>query len=339
MNIKGLNLFNTPWRMGRQFILSALLLTMAACGSGKADQKAVLNIGDQAKVLQLPMTLSGEDKGTEGTLRWTTFTNGPNMNAAFLADAIDVGWMGDTPALLASAAQADVVVIAGHGHEANSFYQIVAAPDAGIRTLADLRGKRVAFTKGTDVQGYLMRALKTAGLKLTDLKPIDLPIQSLGSALKSGDADAAILSGPILTGYLLDRPKAVLIAAPIRSYSVLVASRKTLEDPVKRPLLEDFVARQARAWKWAEIHEDQWREALFGALFRQSADAVKLLKARHANLILVGPVDEDLQRNFKEQAVLLKEADVIPDDRVADRLFDPAVIAKFNAIMAAATAR
>jgi sulfonate transport system substrate-binding protein len=318
-------------------VLTLALLSLAACGGGKSEAN-VLNIGDQSKLLQLALERSGEAKDVGPKLRWTTFTDGPHMNAAFLAGAIDVGWMGDTPALLASAAKADVVVIAGAEHKAGSYYQIVAPPGSPIRTVADLRGKRVAFTRGTALHGFLLIALQSAGLRQADIVPVDLPIVAIASALKSGGADAAILAGPMLTGYLAENPRAQEIKTAIGGYNVVLATRKALADPTKRRLIEDFITHQARAWRWTRENLDRWQEVVFKEIFHQGPEALKLLKARGANLVLVGSVTPRIEQGMKRQAALLAQSGVLPKPGNVDRLFDPEVTRHFNAIIAQADA-
>lgn len=316
-----------------RMVFAPALLALAACSGGKGDEQAGLNIGDQLKLLQLALEKSGESQPIAGKLRWTTFTDGPHMNAAFLADAIDIGWMGDTPALLAAAAKADVVVIAGASHPANGLYAIVAPAGSGIKTLADLRGKRIAFTRGTALQGFLLTALDSVGLRQSDIVPVDLPGVSLASALKSGGADAAILAGPLLSGYLVENPGAIEIAAPNSGSNVLVATRRALGDPVKRPLIEEFVARGAKAWRWTEANKDQWLDTLYKEVFHQGPEEVKLLKARGGYLKLVGPVDASIEQGLKQQAALLAQAKVLPDATVVNTLFEPALTRRFNAII------
>jgi sulfonate transport system substrate-binding protein len=67
---------------------------------------------------------------------------------------------------------------------------LVTAKDSGIATVADLKGKRVAVTRGTDPHIFLVRALLDAGLSEKDITPVLLQHPDGKTALIRGDVDA-----------------------------------------------------------------------------------------------------------------------------------------------------
>ena len=320
---------------------SALLLLapfgLAACGRGGSDAQtsATLRIGDQARSLELPIELAGQAGNTPRPLSFTTFTDGPNMNAAFLAKALDIGTMGDTPALFASAAGADVVVVAAGHARPNGLLQIVARPGTGIRSLGDLRGKSVAATRGTALHGYLLLALHRAGLKQGDIRLIDVPLVALGRTLQSGDADAAVLAGPQIVSYLAQEKGAVPLDAPDGVYNVILAARRALADAPTRAALRDFVQRGTRAGRWVEAHPQIWRERYYQGLQHQDAAIAQAMMARQRGYIrYFQPVDDTLRAHLERQAQLLAGAGVLPNTpETVARLFDPAVTREFNQVI------
>jgi sulfonate transport system substrate-binding protein len=171
----------------------AAALTATACGSsassassgdgGGGGNAVTLRVGDQNKQLEEPLDLSGQSKGTSYGLQWSNFLDGPHMDAAFAAGKIDVGFLGDSPALLATASGANAVVVGALKFQPNSAYALVAKPGSGITTLADLRGKKVAFTQATALQGYALQALGTVGLTQKDITVVNVPGASLGTTL------------------------------------------------------------------------------------------------------------------------------------------------------------
>lgn len=327
--------------MSRRAFSASLMLALgglAACG-GKAGG-GTLRIGDQGKALQRPVELSGEGRNPPLPFEWTTFNDGPNMNAAFLAGALDAGMMGDTPALFASAAGADVVAVALGNIPPNTLIRLVAPPGSGIRTVADLRGKRVAFTKSSSPQGYLLLALDEAGLAHTDIVPVDVPIVSLALMLESNSADAAVLGGALLSSYLARNPGAVLLDVPVAGYTSILASRASIEDAGKRAALLDFTQRAARAGRWIGANLDIWRKEYYENVLHQDPETARAMIAQQGESRLqFGPVPDEAHALWLRQARVLAKAGLLPNpDPVANRLFDPAINRQFNQAIAEALA-
>src|SRR5207237_2773430 len=121
--------------------------TNAAAAS--ASGPVTLRIGDQGNAVKTLFEASGAATGAPYKIEWDGFTDGPHMNAAFSANRIDAGYMGDTPAIFAAAAKAGVRVIATAKatQQTTGYYQLLAKPGSGISSIADLKGKRLAATK------------------------------------------------------------------------------------------------------------------------------------------------------------------------------------------------
>lgn len=118
--------------------------------------------------------------------------------------------MGDTPALLSYASGLDTVVVAARVTE-GSGASIVAGEDSGITTLADLKGKRIAYTTGTNTHGLVLRAVDSAGLGEDDVEQVDVPLTDLANVLGSGEADAAVVYEVFRQGYFAQHPDAVTL--------------------------------------------------------------------------------------------------------------------------------
>jgi sulfonate transport system substrate-binding protein len=322
------------FRRGMAAIALALLLSLQGCGGGhNAASAPILKVGDQNKALQIPISLAGQTKNLP-PVEWTTFTDGPHMNAAFLAQALDIGLMGDTPALLAGAARADVVVLAAARIPGNGYIRIVTRPGSAIRTLADLRGQRVAYTRGTAGHGYLLLGLETVGLRQRDVTLVDIPGVSITGALGSGGADAAVTGGSALVSYLKGHPTAHAIDVPLPFYCVILASRKSLADPAKREAIRRFIAADARASPWLGHNVDAWAQEYFGRAQHQSPALIKeLAKSQGPDMSRFGIADDAVIAQFRNEARLLSEAGVIPSAAVVDQLFDPKVTAEFNRVI------
>jgi sulfonate transport system substrate-binding protein len=179
--------------------LAGLLALVAACTTNaSAGQKPsggssglVINFGDQQQEDETLLQASGALNGAPYKVNFVEFDSGPLVDAGFAAHRIDVGTMGDLPASLAVKSNLPVVAVAVDlPIGADEF--LLAKP--GITSIAQLRGKPVAYTTGTAEQAFALRALKTAGLSQNDVQQVDVSLLQLGTVLEAGSADASVVS-------------------------------------------------------------------------------------------------------------------------------------------------
>src|SRR5262249_5364308 len=130
-----------------------------------------LHFAIQSNSEQIGLKLAGLDD-TPYKVDWAPFEGVPNMVSAFLAGAIDVGTGGQAPLVSALAAGQDLVIV-GVRQDTGNGRQLVAR-GAGIRTVADLRGKKIAAQVGTQTHAFVLAALKEAGLSASDVDIVDL---------------------------------------------------------------------------------------------------------------------------------------------------------------------
>jgi sulfonate transport system substrate-binding protein len=114
---------------------------------------------------------------------------------ALNAKSIDIGRTGDTPPVFAQAANSPLVYIGGSTAKERSS-GIVVPTNSSIQTLADLKGKRVAFTKGSSANFLIVKALKSAGLKFSDIQPVNLTPADARAAFEQGKVDAWAIWDP-----------------------------------------------------------------------------------------------------------------------------------------------
>ena len=126
---------------------------------------------------------------------WTEFSSGPPMLEAMNANAIDVVATGDMPPIFAQAAGIAFRSVACQPSPGQTT-AILVKQDSPIKTLADLRGRRVAFTKGSTAQNLVIRALRHAGLAYTDIKPINLAPADAAAAFRQRAVDAWAIWDP-----------------------------------------------------------------------------------------------------------------------------------------------
>ena len=132
--------------------------------------------------------LEQEFKADGTTIKWV-LSAGSNRALEYLnANSIDIGSSAGLAALLARANGAPIR--APYIFSRPEWTALVVNKDSPIRTVADLRGKKVAATKGTDPYLFLLRALKTAGLKRSDIEHVGLQHADGRAALEQGRVDA-----------------------------------------------------------------------------------------------------------------------------------------------------
>ncbi len=122
-------------------------------------------------------------------VQWVEFNSGPAIMEAMNAGAVDFAGCGDTPPIFAQAAGADLLYV-GAQPNSGANIGIVVQADGPIHNVADLRGKRLAFTKGSTAQNLVVRALASVGLRPSDVQIAYLPMADAASAFHSGSVDA-----------------------------------------------------------------------------------------------------------------------------------------------------
>jgi sulfonate transport system substrate-binding protein len=129
------------------------------------------------------------------SVSWLEFPAGPQLLEGLNAGAFDIGTAGETPPIFAQAAGVEFVYI-GNEPPAPASEAIVVPHDSPIKTVADLRGKKVALNKGSNVHYLLVRALENAGLRYADIRPAYLSPADARAAFTQGSIDAWAIWDP-----------------------------------------------------------------------------------------------------------------------------------------------
>ena len=190
----------------RQFF-SAVATASTAIGALSASlpvfaQKATrtLRIGHQKgwlSILKARGTLEKRLAPLGVNVTWTEFNAGPVQLEALNVGAIDFGDVGEAPPIFAQAAGAPLVY-AGATVPRPRLEAIIVPKGSPIKTVADLKGKRVAYNKGSNVQYFLVKLLEKHGLKYSDVQSVFLPPPDARAAFEKGAVDAWIIWDPFL---------------------------------------------------------------------------------------------------------------------------------------------
>jgi sulfonate transport system substrate-binding protein len=130
-------------------------------------------------------------------VKWTEFPAGPVLLEGLNVGSIDFGTVGEAPPIFAQAAGANLVYV-GHEPPSPASEAIVVPKGSPLRTLADLRGKKVALNKGSNVHYLLVKALEKAGIAYKDIQTVFLPPADARAAFERGAVDAWAIWDPFL---------------------------------------------------------------------------------------------------------------------------------------------
>ena len=194
---------STTHHVSRRQLLAAGLASAALGGSSLAlAQQATrtLRIGYQKgwlSILKGRGTLEKELTPLGVNVTWTEFNAGPVQLEALNVGAIDFGDVGEAPPIFAQAAGAPLVY-AGATVPRPQLEAIIVPKGSPIKTVADLKGKKVAYNKGSNVQYFLAKLLEKQGLKYSDVQHVHLPPPDARAAFQKGAIDAWIIWDPFL---------------------------------------------------------------------------------------------------------------------------------------------
>jgi len=157
-----------------------------------------LRIGFQKGTLNLALlkSLNLLDKHLPATkVSWVEFPAGPQLLEALAVGSVDFGATGDSPPVFAQSAGKDLFYVGAEPPKPDAS-AVLVKPDAPIKSLAELRGKRVALQKGSSAHFLTVQAVKKGGLQWTDIQPVYLPPADARAAFERGAVDAWAIWDP-----------------------------------------------------------------------------------------------------------------------------------------------
>jgi sulfonate transport system substrate-binding protein len=168
--------------------------------SGKARAAATqLRIGWQKNgVLALAKSQGALEKRLSDrgvSITWSEFSSGPPLLEALGAGALDFGPTGDVPPLFAQAARGNLLYVGTYRGSAEGS-AILVNRDSPIQEIADLKGKKLAFKRGSSAHNIAVKLLRKGGLKPDDVTQVDLAPPDAAAAFKNGSIDAWLVWDP-----------------------------------------------------------------------------------------------------------------------------------------------
>lgn len=265
--------------------------------------------------------------GPDGTRVEWVLSLGSNKALEFLSgSAVDFGSSAGAAALLAKANGNPIKAV--YVYARPEWTALVTRADSPIKTVADLAGKRIAVTRGTDPHIFLLRALKTVGLGQRDVKMVLLQHPDGRAALENGDVDAWAGLDPHMAQSELERGSRLFFRDPaLNTYGFLnvrEAFAKQHPDTVVRVL-----QLYERARQWAIAHPTELRAIIAKAAKLSDEVAARQLERNDFSNPLIGKEHRDA---IVAAGDVLKASGIIPAATdvaaVADSLIDPQFAAR-----------
>ncbi len=176
----------------------ALVAGVMAAGSANAADKVVRIAHQKLSTLALLKStghLEEKLKELGYKVTWTEFPAGPQLLEGLNVGAVDFGHAGEAPPVFAQAAGADLLYV-GYEPGSPASEAILIPAKSNLASVAQLKGKRVAFNKGSNVHYLIVRALERAGLSYSDITPVFLTPADARAAFVSGSIDAWVIWEP-----------------------------------------------------------------------------------------------------------------------------------------------
>jgi sulfonate transport system substrate-binding protein len=240
-------------------------------------------------------------------IKWVEFTSGPPLLEAMSTGSVDFGSVGDTPPIFAQAANANVLYVAG-SHITNGQGILVPA-NSTIRTIGDLKGRRIGLGKGTSAHNVLIATLEKAGLTYADITPVYLSPPDAVPAFANGSIDAWAIWDPYFAiGEKRQNARVLVNAHEVaRTNSFYLANRDFANRNAEHT--RDVIKGLTEAARWAEAHRPEVASAL-AAVTGVPLD-VQTVAANRASFT-IGPVTDDIIETQRAVADRFHRLGLIP---------------------------
>jgi len=186
----------------RRLVLAGLALLATAAPNATVAQEKVVRMGYQKvgafALLKVHGILEERLKPLGYTVTWKEFPGGPQLLEGVKGGAVDFAHSGEAPPIFAQAAGTPLLYI-GYVPDGPKSEAILVPKDSPIKTVADLKGKKIGLNKGSNVHYLLVRVLDKAGLKYTDVELVFLPPADGRAAFEKGAVDAWVIWEPYRT--------------------------------------------------------------------------------------------------------------------------------------------
>ncbi|OOV82442.1 MULTISPECIES: sulfonate ABC transporter substrate-binding protein [unclassified Acinetobacter] len=242
-------------------------MMMSGCGKKEAEENVTLNIGFQKygllPILKERGTLETALKSQGVNIKWVEFPAGPQLLEGLNVGSVSFGEVGEAPPIFAQAAQTDLVYIANQPAVPKA-EALIVQKDSAIHSIQDLKGKRVALNKGSNVHYLLLKLLEANQLKFSDINVVYLPPADARAAFEKGAVDAWVIWDPFLSAaeHQLNARTIANGENLVKNYQFYLADRKFTQENPK--VLQAVVNELNLTTQWVSKNQDEAAKLLEG---------------------------------------------------------------------------
>ncbi|MDF2668778.1 MAG: sulfonate transporter substrate-binding protein [Paenibacillus sp.] len=269
------------------FLLVTVLLAISLSGCGKEtatpttasgatatpavskEPKPTVRIGYQkyasVNIMKSRGTLDKRLEELGYKVQWTEFPGGPQLLEALNVGSIDLGHTGEAPPIFSQAAGAPLVYLA-HEPPSPAAEALLIPKDSPIKSVAELKGKKIALNKGSNVHYLLVKLLEQANLKYTDVEVVFLPPADARVAFERGSVDAWVIWEPFYSAAQVGSGAKVLANGKdlVKNYEFYLGSRSFA---TKYPdVVDAYLKDLGTTNEWAKANLPQVAKQLSGEL-------------------------------------------------------------------------
>jgi sulfonate transport system substrate-binding protein len=198
----------------------------------------------------------------QGTkVQWVEFQAGPPLLEALNVGSIDFGYTGDVPPIFSQAAGGNLVYVSAAAPSGDG-EAILVKEESSIRSMADLKGRKVAIGRGTSAHNLLVAALEKAGLRFSDITPAYLTPADAGSAFANDSVDAWAIWDPYFAvAQARNRTRVLATSGGTHEVSAYFLANRTFADRYPDVVVSALSALSESA-AWADGHRENVAQAL-----------------------------------------------------------------------------
>ncbi|SDB10756.1 ABC transporter substrate-binding protein [Pseudomonas sp. NFACC13-1] len=279
-----------------------LLSTLFVAPWLQASEPLVLHVGDQNYYnVRASVEASGVLEGAPYRVDWKHFQAAAPLAEALNTGDLDLGFLGDSGFLFLAAKQAPVKLI-GVSRQNPDTIALLVPKDSPVKTIADLKGKKVAYWPGAWSQQLTLRALEQAGLPENHVEFIKLMPIDAAAALPQGSIDAFPVWEPYISQQILFSGARPILTAKnlMPGLSAIAASTPAIDS--KREAIADFLGRVKHARTWVDNHTDSYADLWAKKANLDQNVSRHWLRQAHMS---VGPVDRQAAADLQSTADFL----------------------------------
>ena len=282
------------------FVASLAIVSLLAGGPPAQAQDKVLKVGTLKLIHGISAYFYEKFAPPGYTVEVVPFESPTDGKNAVVTGTVETCIHGIASFILGAAANEPIYIVANAN---NRGMAIIASPSSGIKTVKDLKGKKVAIWPGSTQEAVILERLRMEGMSINDIQPIRLQFSDHPAALARGDIDAYVGAEPAAgislankTGVLVEYP----YSTPIGSLNMILdASQKEVkENPDRIRMVVDM---HKKASDYAMAHPAEIVQMAMQKLGQQKAS----LELAVPNVELAWKIDDEFMQRAKAYAQIM----------------------------------